>query len=35
MVKLMAAGYNVKRLVKLAIKYTLVIKPITTVKIQT
>ncbi|MGQ4892783.1 MAG: hypothetical protein ACP6IP_09900 [Candidatus Njordarchaeia archaeon] len=34
MVKLMAAGYNIKRLVKLAIKYTLVMTPVTTVKIQ-
>ena len=34
MIKLMAAGYNIKRLIKLAIKYTLVMAPIMTIRIQ-
>ena len=34
MVKLMAAGYNIKRLVKLAIKYTHVMAPIMTMRIK-
>ena len=34
MVKLMAAGHNIKRLVKLAIKYTLLMTPIMTIRIK-
>lgn len=34
MVKLMAAGYNIKRLIKLAIKYALIMTPIMTIRIK-